>query len=333
MLTRMTGPSELAPLVLVSGDEELLVSRAVRSVLDAARGRDPDSEIVDRGAAELTDADVLDMASPSMFGGLRVLVVRDGQDLSEDLRDALISYAAHPLSDVVLVVVHSGANRNRKLADAFKSGRAMVLPAAKVTRPQDRRDFVVAEVRRLGRRISDAAARQLLDAVGGDLREIAAVCEQIVADTDGPVDERAVARYHRGRAETTGFAVADAAIAGDLAGALTLLRQALEHGTAAVLVSSAVAGGLRDLARVASAGSGSKFELARRLGMPDWKVERAQRSARYWSEDGLARAIGSAAVTDAAVKGAGVDPAFALERLVIDVVTARGRMSTSGGTR
>lgn len=321
----MTAPSEPVPLVLVSGDEELLVSRAVRGVLDDARSRDPEVEIVDREAGELTDTDVLDMASPSMFGGLRVLVVRGAQDLAEDLRDALISYAAHPLPDVILVVVHSGANRNRKLADALKAARARVLPAAKVTRPQDRRDFVVAEVRRLGGRISDPAARMLLDAIGGELREIAAACEQIVADTDGPIDEQAVGRYHRGRAETTGFAVADAAIGGDLPQALTLLRQALEHGTAPVLVSSAVASGLRDLARVATAGGGSKFEVARRLGMPDWKVDRAQRSARFWSEDGLARAIGSAAVTDAAVKGAGVDPAFALERLVIDVVSARGR--------
>jgi DNA polymerase-3 subunit delta len=327
MLTYMNASTDLPPLVLVSGDEELLVARAVSSVLAAARQSDPEVEIVDRGAAELTDSDVLDMASPSMFGGLRILVVRGAQDLPEELRDALIRYAGSPLDDVVLVVVHSGANRNRKLVDALKAARARVILAAKVTRPQERREFVVAEVRRQGGQISDDAARALLDAVGGELRELAAVCEQVVADTDGVVDERAVARYHRGRAETTGFAVADAAIAGDLPQALTLLRQALEHGTAAVLVSSAVATGLRDLARVASAGGGSKFEMAKRLGMPDWKVERAQRSARSWSEEGLARAIGSAALADAAVKGAGVDPAYALERLVMDVVGSRGRSS------
>ncbi|MGF7237624.1 MAG: DNA polymerase III subunit delta [Frankia sp.] len=323
----MSASTGLPPLVLVSGDEELLVARAVSSALVAARGRDPEVEIVDRGAAELTDSDVLDMASPSMFGGLRVLVVRGAQDLGEELRDALIAYAARPLDDVMLVVVHSGANRNRKLIEAFKGAGARVIPASKVTRPQERREFVVAEVRRQGGRISEDAARALLEAVGGELRELAAVCEQVVADTDGIVDERAVARYHRGRAETTGFAVADAAIAGDLPQALTLLRQALDHGTAAVLVSSAVATGLRDLARVASSGGGSKFELAKRLGMPDWKIERAQRSARSWSEEGLARAIGSAAVADAAVKGAGVDSGYALERLVMDVVGSRGRSS------
>jgi DNA polymerase III subunit delta len=331
MLTRVTAPPAPSPLVLVSGDEELLVTRAVSRVLGAARAADPDVEVADRQADDLTESDMVDMSSMSMFGGRRIIVIRGAQDLDDAPRDALIAFAREPLPDVTLVVVHSGANRNRKLVDAFKEAGATVVPAAKITRPRERHDFVVGEVRRLGGRISDVAAGQLLDAVGGDLRELAAVCEQLVADTDGMINEVAVARYHRGRAETSGFVVADAAIAGDLSEALALLRQALGHGTAPVLVASAIAGGLRDLARVASAGGGSRFELAKRLGMPDWKIDRAQRSARSWTDEGLAGALRSAGRADAAVKGAGVDAGYALERLVSDVVAARGRRP--GGRR
>jgi DNA polymerase-3 subunit delta len=318
------------PLVLVLGDEELLVSRAIRETLDAARRVDPELAVVDRASGELTESDVVDLGAASLFGGLRAVVVRAAQDLSDELRDALIHYVAHPMDDVVLVVAHNGAVRNRKLADALRAAGARVVTIAKITRPRERHDFVVAEVRRAGGRIGDTAVTALLDAVGSDLRELAAVCEQLVADTDGPIDEAAVHRFHRGRAEASGFAVADAAVAGDLAGALTLLRQALETGTAGVLISSAVTGGLRDLARVAGAGSGSKFDLARALGMPDWKVERAQRSARSWSDEGLARALRAAAVADAGVKGGAADPAYALETLVRTVVEARGRSSRAG---
>ena len=324
--------SEAVPsLVLVSGDEELLVGRAVREVLDAARARDPEVEIVDRAPGELTEADVMDLGAHSMFGGSRVLVVRGAQDLSEELRDALLDYVTRPLDDVVLVVVHSGAAKNRKLVDAMKKAGARVVSAAKITRPRDRHDFVVAEVRRLGGKITDGAVQALLDAVGADLREISAVCDQLVADTAGVIDEAAVARYHRGRAEASGFAVADAAVAGDLPGALTLLRQALEGGTAPVLITSAVAGSLRELARVSAAGGGSKWDLARALGMPDWKVERAQRAARGWSDAGLARAIQAVAVADAGVKGAAIDPGYALERMLQDVVLARGRAQRPPG--
>ncbi|MBX6389846.1 MAG: DNA polymerase III subunit delta [Frankia sp.] len=316
-------PSPPPPLVLVQGDEELLVDRAVREVVAAARAVDPDVEVVDR--AELTDADVIDLGAATMFGGLRLVVVRAAQDLGDELRDALLAYIARPMDDVVLVVVHNGGARNRRLADAMKAAGARVVSVPRITRPRDRHDFVVAEVRRAGGRISDAAVAVLLEAVGSDLREIASVCEQIVADTDGPIDEETVHRYHRGRAEASGFAVADAAIAGDLPAALTLLRQALATGTAAVLVTSAITNGLRDLARVAGAGGGSRYELARALGMPDWKVERAQRAARAWSDEGLARALRAAAAADAGVKGAAANPEYALETLVRTVVAARGR--------
>ncbi len=313
-----------SPLVLVTGDEDLLIGRAVREVIESARRQDPEVEVVDRAAGELTDADLVDLGATAMFGGGRVVIVRGVQDLGEELRDALLAYLARPLEDVVLVLVHSGGVKNRKLADAMKAAGARVVPAAKITKARDRHDFVVAEVRRLGGRISDGAVRALLDAVGGDLRELAAVCDQLVADTDGGIlDEAAVGRFHRGRAEASGFAVADAIIGGDLPQALTLLRQALAGGTAAVLVSSAVAGGLRDLARVGSAGPGSKWDLARALGMPDWKVEKAQRAVRAWSDPGLGVALRAAATADAGVKGASVNADYALEKLLREVATAR----------
>ncbi|MCM3883969.1 DNA polymerase III subunit delta [Frankia sp. R82] len=317
-------PAGPVSLVLVQGDEDLLVGRAVRAVIDSARARDPDVEIVDRGAGELTEADLVDLGATSMFGGGRVVVVRGAQDLGDELRDALLVHIGRMPPDVVLVLVHSGGVRNRKLADAMKSAGARIMPAAKITRPRDRHDFVVAEVRRLGGRISEGATRALLDAVGGDLRELAAVCDQLVADTEGGLlDEAAVARFHRGRAEASGFAVADAIIGGDLPQAMTLLRQAIEGGTAPVLISSAITGGLRELARVSAAGGGNKADLARVLKMPDWKVDKAQRAARAWSDPGLGHALRAAAQADAGVKGGSVDAGYALEKLLREVAVAR----------
>ncbi|WP_131766045.1 DNA polymerase III subunit delta [Candidatus Protofrankia californiensis] len=330
MLPTVPSTSALPRMVLVSGDEELLVSRGVREVVHAARIHDPQVEIVDRAPGEFTESDVVDLTSASMFGELRVVVVRGAQELADDLREALLAYISRPLDDVVLVVVHSGAARNRKLVDVMKAAGATVVPAARITRPRDRHDFVSAEVRRLGGQISTGAVKSLVDAVGGDLRELAAVCEQMVTDSGGTVDEGLVAKYHRGRAEATGFAVADAAIAGDLPQALTVLRQTLANGVPPVLVVSAMTTGVRDLARVAAASGGSTWELARSLGMPDWKVERSQRAARGWSDEGLAHAMRVISAADAAVKGGAVDPVYGLERLVTQIVSARGR---TGGAR
>ena len=65
------------------------------------------------------------------------------------------------------------------------------------------------------------------------------------------------------------------------------------------------------------------LQLARDLGLPPWKVERAQRQARGWAPEGITLALTAVAEADAAVKGAGVDLAYALERAVLTVTSAR----------
>jgi DNA polymerase-3 subunit delta len=164
----------------------------------------------------------------------------------------------------------------------------------------------------------------LLDGVGSDLSALVMACAQLVADTGGNVDVDAVMRYHAIPAEVTGFAVADAAVDGDVAAALSQLRWALLTGVSPVLVTSALANGVRQIARVASAGRTARpAELARELGLPPWKVEQAQRQARGWRPEGIATALAAIADADAAVKGAGIDPAYALERAVLTITAAR----------
>ena len=55
-MATMTAPSAPPPLHLVLGDEELLVERAVRDIVDAARAVDPEVEVRRLRAAEATPA-------------------------------------------------------------------------------------------------------------------------------------------------------------------------------------------------------------------------------------------------------------------------------------
>lgn len=320
------------PLVLLLGDEELLVSRAVASVVGAARAADPGAEAQEVEAASADLSLLVDLASPSLFGGLRVVVVRGAQDLAEPVRDALAAWVGDPAPDVVLVVAHSGVTKGKRLLDALRAAGADVRPCVRLTKAGERAELVQAEVRAAGRSITAGACRALVEAVGGDLRELVSAVSQLIADSGGSslIDEEVVARSHRGRAETTGFQVADAAIAGDAPAALALLRAGLGTGTADLLVVSALASGVRDLARVRGAGGGAPGALARQLGMPPWKVEKAQRAARGWTDDGLAEALLAVAVADEDVKGAAVDSAYALERAVLTVAGARDRAPAAG---
>jgi DNA polymerase III subunit delta len=311
-------------LRLVLGDEELLVSRAVSDTIAAVRAVEPDAELSEYAAADLVPGEIAEMLSPSLFGGRRLLVIRNAQDAKKDAAAALLAYAADPDPDVTIVLTHAGGAKGKALADGLKTAGAEVITAAKISKHRDRLDFVRSEIRRLGGKIGEDAAEALLASVGNDLRDLTAACSQLVADTNGRIDASTVARYYRGRAEVSGFTVADAVMVGDVPAALEALRWALHVGVDPVPIADAIADGVRTVARVAAAGRGSSFQLAGTLGMPPWKVERAQRQARGWTPEALVDAMRVAADCNAAVKGGAEDRGYALERAVFAVAAARG---------
>ena len=312
------------PLTLVVGDEELLVGRAVTAVVRAARAADPEVDVRDVTAAEVERGDLDDMLSPSLFGERRVLVVRAAQDLGKDVAAELQACASDLPEDVHVVVVHAGGAKGKALLTGLTALKPRRVEAPKVTKFGERRDFVRRELRADGRPVDEEAVAALLDAVGNDLRELSSAAAQLLADTAGPVTAETVARYHRGRAESSGFTVADRAVDGDLAGALELARWGRSAGLAPVLVTSALASTLRSMALVASAGRAPAHQLAGQLGMPPWKVEKTQRQARGWRPEGLSAALTAVAAADADVKGAAADQEYAVERLLLSVVQARG---------
>ena len=195
----------------------------------------------------------------------------------------------------------------------------------KLTRIGDRMTFIREEFRAEGRRIEDGGVRALIDALGSDLREIASACAQLAADTTGVIDQSVVTRYYRGRAEAGGFAVADRAVEGRLAEALEHLRWALAVGVSPVLITSALAQGVRLIGRVGAASrSKPAAALAAELGAPPWRIDKVRQQLRGWTPDGIARALAAVAEADAQVKGEGANPGYALEVAVRAIVAARG---------
>ena len=309
--------------MLVLGDEPLLVDRAVSSAVTAARRADPEVERREAQATALTPMEFADLVAPSLFAEPRVVVIRQAHESSKEIAAALTDYAGNPVEGVVLVVQHAGGARNKALADGLRKAGAAVMTCNKLTKPAERIEFVRHEIRSAGGTTTPDAVAAIVDAVGSDLRELAAAASQLVADTGGMVDESAVRRYHKGRAEVSGFAVADLAVAGDVPGALEALRWAISVGVAPVLVADALADGIRTVAKVSGARPGNGYALSGELGMPPWKIDRARTAARHWTEPGLARAMEVVADLNGAVKGLAVDADYALEKAVIDLSRAR----------
>src|SRR5690348_672985 len=308
--------TEVVPVTLIVGEEEFLVDRAVRDLIAAAREAGSGGDVHDLEASALSPGELDSLTSPSLFGGGCVVVVRSAQNAGKEVAAELAGYARNPAPDVVLVLTHAGGAKGKELVAGAKAAGARMIECPKVTRFSERLDFIRAELRR--------AARALLDAVGSDLRELAAACDQLAADTDGVIDETVVARYYRGRAEATGFTVADRAVEGHLAQALEQLRWALATGVSPVLICSALAQGVRLIGRVGAAPRGtSSTALAAEVGAPPWKIDRVRQQLRGWHPNGIARALHAVAEADAQVKGEATSASYALERAIRRIVAAR----------
>lgn len=253
----------------------------------------------------------------------------DVQDCAKDLAEAIGHVVRDGEADLTLVLVHSGGARNKALADLARKAGAEVHDCARLARHEDRVRFVRREAERVGGSISAAATAGLLDAVGNDLRDLSAATGQLVSDAGGRIEADDVARYHRGRAEISGFTVADRALAGDLSTALEALRWAQDRGVAPVLIADALAEGVRTVSRVVSVGRGEPGDLARRLGLPPWKVKKAQQQARGWQVSGLHEALQIVARVNADVKGVAASADYALENAVRQLVSAKAGMATA----
>ncbi|MEY9937170.1 DNA polymerase III subunit delta [Streptacidiphilus sp. MAP5-3] len=313
----------LSPLTLIVGQEELLLDRAVAEIVAAARAADADTDVRDLVPGTLQPGMLSELTSPSLFSERKVIAVRAAQDVGADVVKEIKAYIDDPAPDVMLVLVHAGGAKGKGLLDAGKKAGAREVACPKLTKPTDKLAFVRAEFRASGRSASEDACRALLDAVGGDLRELASACSQLAADTEGTIDETVVARYYTGRAESTGFQVADLAVAGRTADALGQLRWALAVGEKPTGIVFALASGVRAIGRVATADRSLRpADLARELGMPPWKVDRVRQQVRGWTGDGVAAALRAIAEADAAVKGGSGDPAYALEQCVVAVSRA-----------
>ncbi|WP_407564889.1 DNA polymerase III subunit delta [Streptomyces sp. 184] len=321
--TSRGGGDPLTPVTLAVGQEDLLVDRAVAEVVAAARVADPDTDVRELTHDALPPGTLAELTSPSLFAERKVVVVRGAQDLAADAVKDVKAYVAAPADEITLVLAHAGGPKGKGLLDAARKAGAREVDCAKVTRPADRLAFVKAEFRAAGRTATPSACQALVDAIGSDLREMASGCAQLAADVEGTIDDAVVARYYTGRAETSGFEVADRAVEGRTTEALEALRWALNTGVAPVLLASALAQGVRSIGRLASAPRGMRpADLARELGMPPWKVDRVRQQMRGWTADGVATAIRAVARADADVKGGSADPGYALEKAVVAIATA-----------
>ena len=317
--------AKAAPIVFVSGPEDYLADRAIRSIRDSLKRSDSALEVHEVLASDYASGQLSALASPSLFMEPRLVIIEGMEKCSDALIEDGLAYLVDPSPDTTIVLRHNSSSvRGKKLIDAIRaSDLAVEIACAEIKKDAEKTAFIQSEFSSAGRKITPGALRALSDAFADDLSELAAACSQLLSDQAESIDETIVDKYYGGRVETNAFKVADAALAGKSAEALALLRHALATGADPVPVVAAFAMKVRLMAKV----YGNKYASAQTVGAQPWQIDRARKDLAGWSEEGLAIAVMAIATADAAVKGMEKDPVFALEKLVL-LLSNRGQKNT-----
>ena len=299
-----------APLILISGSESYLASRALTLLKSKLR-----SEHVDLEVSELTDGEyspgmLISIVAPSLFASPRLVVF---QAAAEGLLEDLTQYLEMQVEDCTVVVrLPNAVGHNGKLKNALASKSLNVI-CDELKKDSDRTSFVQAEFKSLGVAVEPQAVRLLLAAFANDLGELGAACSQLAASGAKSISADQVERTFQGRVETNAFKIADAALSGDASEAIRLYRHGFATGIDNVALTAALAMRVRTLAKLFN----NANSQAAAIGMAPWQLDKARKELRQFDEQSLIELVELVAQTDADVKGASRDPEYSVERLIL----------------
>jgi DNA polymerase III subunit delta len=247
--------TDQASAVLAVGKESILVQRVIEGVMSSARKLDSAAIRQDISAgADSAAGDLANALSPSLFGGLIVIVVEGIDSATDDVAAILLTAIENVPEHVRLVATHPGGVKGKKLLDSIRKLGALEATCGEL-KPKDLSAAVVAEFRLHNRKVTAGAATALQAAIGGGLGELLAAVSQLCADTESEIiDEADVAKYYSGITGVMGWELSDAMWNAEPIELLEKFRWAVTNDSSATVPAvSAISSGLRSLIKYASA--------------------------------------------------------------------------------
>lgn len=242
------------PIVLLIGDEALLVRQAEERMVAAAfEGKisafNMASYTADTGGWAALDA----ARTLPMMARRRVVILRDMDKASTELLDALMDYADKPNPSTALLLVGvklpgavGGMDRGKRLENKLKpTGGVFRFKSA----DSDPVAFAIERAGEGGCTMDRRAASLLVELVGADLGRVAGEVEKAIAYVGGkgPIDEGVVEQVCSLVAEAVIWTLTDAVLARDADRALGAMHRLLEDGEPSHRLLSMVTWQIRQL--------------------------------------------------------------------------------------
>jgi DNA polymerase-3 subunit delta len=302
---------------LLTGSDRPKIARA----LSRLRGRFAEESVEHLFADAATGEDAVAACNAlGLFGGGGRLVIVEGVERWKAAdAQALGVYLADPTPETVLALVAEALKADAPLAKAVaKTGEVLAWDVPKRRIP----GWVAEQFTRLGVQADREACETLVALVGDGLDALESEIEKIAtwagSDAVTARDVEALAVHAR---EAPSWGLSDAWGARDAGEVLGAFESDL-HRAEPFLIGSRLAshvGLVRNAQRLASAGRATR-DIAKDLGVHEFRVRKALGHADQYSSDELDGAVVRLAELDAALKGASRRPAeLELELALVDV--------------
>lgn len=268
-----------AGVTLFWGEDAFLLREAALAQLGDLRATEVD-------AAEWEGGELQDLATPSLFGEPRALLINDARSLSKDAMGELAAYLSAPDPDAPLVICCQVAERGKVPAALDK----LVKPVGQVRQiavpRKELEPWLVARAQGFGVDLGIPGARALVETLGEEPGRLAAALEQMGDAFAGQkITPQLVAQQFRGLGDQKVWDLCDRAFGRDLPGAIRSLRSIEAGGDDPLKTLGGISSRLRDLIKVrALPDKMPPAQVAKAAGLRfDWQARRYQQQARNYS--------------------------------------------------
>ena len=299
-------------MVLLWGEDPFLLRLAALELL-AERGL----RATEVSGDDWRGGETADLATPSLWGERRALLVSGAERLPEAGSREVLDYVRSPSPDALLVLMARPRGRSRSglPAEVASAGGAVREVAL---RRQDLPRWLLSRAVPRGLQLSPAGAGALIGSIGTDPAALDQALDQLAAAFPGRrVGPDEVHAQFRGLGEQRVWDLCDHALAGRLPEALVALRGLLEGREDPLLILGSIASRVRDLIRVRDLPDRMPAaEAARAAGLRfDWQVRRYRDQASRFAPEELGPLHRAVVEADRALKG-GFPPDVVLGTLV-----------------
>lgn len=317
--------TQLLPAYLADGEDLLKRSAVVRRLRsriekegDLAFNSDSFDGTSAEGEALVTACKTLPFASEK-----RLVTVNSADKLAKKAQSALVEYLKEPNESTVLLLISDKLSKNSALYKAVKALGASAIIDCTPPKKKDLANQVRAMAPSHGITITPKAASALVELVGEDTVHLDAELGKLASAqiSEDSVTEEQVREMVARVAEAKPWEFVNAFSARDLKACIYLLGL-MPSASPYALLRQCV-GRLRELmcAKSVLAKGGGSQDIARSLGVPDWKVKNHIAWSHLYTSSELRHAVESSLETERKMKGGSV-PETTFKDWVISVVSS-----------